>query len=81
MLSEFSLRVSDLGIELTIDRSAISLIAEKGYDESNGARPLRRAITKLAEDRFSEDMLGGRFSRGDKIKMLGEGEKIIFEKQ
>jgi ATP-dependent Clp protease ATP-binding subunit ClpC len=81
MLREFSIRVSDIGIELVIDRSAIRLITEKGYDESNGARPLRRAITKLAEDRFSEDMLCGNFARGDKIKMLGDGDKIIFEKQ
>jgi ATP-dependent Clp protease ATP-binding subunit ClpC len=81
MLSEFSSRVLEVGIELSVDRSAISLIAEKGYDASNGARPLRRAITKLAEDRFSEDMLCGKFSRGDKIKMIGEGDKIIFKKQ
>ena len=81
MLREFSLRVADIGIDISIDNSAISLIAAEGYDESNGARPLRRAITKLAEDKFSGDMLEGKFFRGDKIRMLGDGEKIIFEKQ
>ena len=80
MLCEFSSRVLDINIHLSIDRSVISLIAEKGYDESNGARSLRRVMTRLVEDRFSEDMLEGRFARGDNIKMTVNGEKIIFEK-
>lgn len=80
MLKDFSQRVSSVGIELTVDSSAIEVIAKAGYDEANGARPLRRAITRLAEDRFSEEMLTGGFKRGDKIKMIGKGEEIVFER-
>ena len=80
MLAEFARRLSASGIELEIEPSAIKIVAEEGYDEENGARPLRRAITRLAEDRFSEEMLKGNFRRGDKIKMVGNGEEIVFEK-
>jgi ATP-dependent Clp protease ATP-binding subunit ClpC len=80
MLAELARRLAESGIELQIDRSAIDIVARAGYDEANGARPLRRAITRLAEDRFSEEMLKGNFKRGDKIKMVGNGEEIAFEK-
>ena len=81
MLEEFSRRTHEIGLELDIDPSAVSVIASAGYDESNGARPLRRAITKLAEDEFSKMMLKGYFGEGDKVRMRGENERIIFEKQ
>ena len=80
MLGELSHRLSASGIELKIEPSAVEVVARIGYDESNGARPLRRAITRLAEDRFSEEMLKGNFRSGDKIKMIGNGDEIVFEK-
>ena len=80
MLKDFSHRVAVAGIDLSISHSAIEVIARAGYDKANGARPLRRAITRLAEDRFAEEMLKGNFRSGDKINMLGKGEEIAFEK-
>jgi ATP-dependent Clp protease ATP-binding subunit ClpC len=40
---------------------------EEGYDPSYGARPLRRAITRLLEDCLAEEILSGRVKDADKI--------------
>lgn len=42
-------------------------VVEEGYDPSYGARPLRRAITRLLEDRMAEKMLDGEISEGDSV--------------
>ena len=86
MLSEFAGRVAEKGIELKIDNDAISFIAERGYDEIYGARPLRRAIITLAEDKFAEELLKGNIVSGDsvimKCKANDKGEKYIaFERR
>ena len=80
MLKELAQRTADMGIEVTITPAAIEFIAKSGYDEANGARPLRRTITRLAEDRLADEILKGNFTRGDKIQMISDGEKIDFIK-
>jgi ATP-dependent Clp protease ATP-binding subunit ClpC len=54
-----------LGIELT--QSAKELLAERGYDPTLGARPLRRAIQRLVEDELSEKILYKQFHAGEII--------------
>ena len=52
----------DMGLELT--RSAKELLAERGYDSSLGARPLRRTIQREIEDALSEKILFGELRPG-----------------
>ncbi len=52
-------RIRDLGMDIKLTDEAKELIALKGYDPQYGARPLRRVITSMVEDRFSEAMLAG----------------------
>jgi ATP-dependent Clp protease ATP-binding subunit ClpC len=54
-----------LGLELT--QEAKLFLAEKGYDPSLGARPLRRAIQRLVEDPLSEHILNKQFRAGEII--------------
>ena len=54
-----------LGIELT--QAAKELLAERGYDPTLGARPLRRAIQRLVEDELSEKILYKQFHAGEII--------------
>ena len=56
-----------MNIALTVDSSARDYLAEKGYDEKYGARPLRRTIQTLIEDRLSEEILSGTFKSGDEV--------------
>ncbi|MGH9061297.1 MAG: AAA family ATPase, partial [Acidimicrobiales bacterium] len=65
-----------LGFEIT--RSAKELLAERGYDHTLGARPLRRAIQQLVEDPLSERILWKEFNVGETIIVDAEDEAIVF---
>ncbi|MCL2088689.1 MAG: ATP-dependent Clp protease ATP-binding subunit [Oscillospiraceae bacterium] len=79
MLSEFIDRAGKLEINLTTDDSAVEKIAQVGFDESYGARPLRRAITSQIEDTFSELILEGRIKAGKKYKLVYQDDQFGFE--
>jgi ATP-dependent Clp protease ATP-binding subunit ClpC len=71
------LRAKDVEIELT--DSAKSLLAEKGYDPSLGARPLRRTIQRMVEDPLSEKLLWKEFKAGQTIIVDVRDDEIFFE--
>jgi ATP-dependent Clp protease ATP-binding subunit ClpC len=64
------------GFELT--PAAKTLLADKGYDPTLGARPLRRAIQQLVEDPLSERILWKEFTVGETIIVDAEGDEIVF---
>ncbi len=72
------LRDKDMGIELT--RAAKDALAVKGYDQSNGARPLRRTIQREIEDVLSEKMLFGEVKPSEivLVDVIGEGLTAEF---
>ncbi|MBO5213904.1 MAG: ATP-dependent Clp protease ATP-binding subunit [Clostridia bacterium] len=74
-------RLSEMGISLTLTDEALDLLADKGFDVSYGARPLRRAIQTLVEDPLAEKMLGGEFGKGDAVTVSVSEEKIVFAKE
>jgi ATP-dependent Clp protease ATP-binding subunit ClpC len=67
MLGEVVGRVRERGVELQVTEGFKELVAEKGYDPSYGARPLRRAIVRLLEDRLTDMMLAGDAKKGDSL--------------
>ncbi|HTN47338.1 MAG TPA: ATP-dependent Clp protease ATP-binding subunit [Flavipsychrobacter sp.] len=73
-------RLNALGFELVLSDEAKKFIAEKGYDQQFGARPLHRAIQKYLEDPLAEEMLSQRIKGGDKVTAdySEEEKKIIF---
>src|SRR5579864_3801841 len=66
LLKDVQRRVGD---EVRLTPAAIEFLVEKGYDESYGARPLKRAIQRYIEDPLSERILVGEFGRGDEIEV------------
>ena len=79
LLDELKKRISDIGVNITFDNSLVEFIAKKGFDPVYGARPLRRAITSLVEDSFSEAMLEGKIKSGDNITAKADNGKVIYE--
>jgi ATP-dependent Clp protease ATP-binding subunit ClpC len=71
------LKSKDVDIELT-DR-AKELLAEKGYDPSLGARPLRRTIQRMVEDPLSEKLLWKEFKAGQTIIVDTSDGEVVFE--
>src|SRR3954449_9880510 len=63
--TEKQLEGQGLGLELTAD--AKFLLADRGYDPTLGARPLRRAIQRLVEDPLSERLLYKEFRAGEVV--------------
>lgn len=82
MLSATASRLRGLGIDIEITPEAKEFIVRKGSDIEYGARPLRRTIQRLVEDKLSEEILEGKISAGKKIEVASDGETLIFnEKQ
>ena len=67
MLGCVASRFTELGMELELPEEVVDVIANSGYDEKYGARPLRRVIRSLIEDKAAEMLLDGELERGDKV--------------
>ena len=66
------------GLTLELTQEAKNLLADKGYDPSLGARPLRRAIQRMVEDKLSERILWKEFRAGETIIVDAEDGEIVF---
>ncbi|MBF0193588.1 MAG: ATP-dependent chaperone ClpB [Magnetococcales bacterium] len=56
-------------ISLNVDKSAMSLLADEGFDPEFGARPLKRVIQRLLQDPLAEAMLAGKVLNGNKVEI------------
>jgi ATP-dependent Clp protease ATP-binding subunit ClpC len=78
MLSTVAKQLGEKGIKLEVTDAAKDLLGEKGYDEVFGARPLRRVIQNMLEDKLSEDLLRGKFREGDTAVVdVKDGEIVV----
>lgn len=78
-LKGFYKRCTELGISLDITEEAKNFIAEKGYDQQFGARPLKRAIQKYLEDPLAEMILTGKDMAGKTIRVSVADDQIKTE--
>jgi len=72
-------RLTGLKYNFTFDESVIDLIAEVGYDEMYGARPLKRAIQDKIEDFISEEVLKGSLIEGTQYKLVVVDKEVKIE--
>ncbi|MDI6709781.1 MAG: ATP-dependent Clp protease ATP-binding subunit [Thermoanaerobacterales bacterium] len=80
MLEEVNKRLKENEVEVEFTEDLKDLLAKEGFDEKFGARPLRRTIQRKVEDRLSEELLRGTFSRGDKVVAdAAEGEVVVHK--
>ncbi len=79
-LSKLFRRITDLGYSIQLTEKAKDFLADKGYDQQYGARPLNRAIQRYLEDALAEEILKGELSEGDVIMVdyLGEGDELTI---
>lgn len=80
LLAVLQKRVEDMGIEVTFFDEAVSKIADAGFDDVYGARPLKRAIQSRIEDALSEEMLKGNVKKGGKYICNVKDDKFVFDK-
>jgi ATP-dependent Clp protease ATP-binding subunit ClpC len=79
-LDKVSKRLTDHSVELKATEAALNLIAKQGFDPDMGARPLRRVIQQLVEDRLSDALLSGEFLEGDAILVDVVDENVVLKK-
>ncbi len=68
-LKQLFKRVDDMGYHIKLTDAAKDFIAEKGWDPSFGARPLKRAIQKYLEDPLAEEIIRSKIKPGDTIRV------------
>ncbi len=68
-------RILEMGYQLELTEKAHDFIAEKGWDEQYGARPLKRAIQKYVEDVLAEEIIKNNLEKGAKIVIDYDEEK------
>ncbi len=81
MLRDVEKRVDALGVKISFTDEAVAALAKEGFDPVYGARPLRRAIVRKVEDRFSEEMLAGNITEGDEVVADFREGGIVFTKE
>ncbi|WP_299075956.1 ATP-dependent Clp protease ATP-binding subunit [uncultured Fretibacterium sp.] len=78
MLAEVGERLEKRGIRIGVSEDAKTKILEKGFKPKYGARPLRRAIQSLIEDRLADSLLSGQFPAGTQVSVDVEGDELAF---
>ncbi|MBN2100045.1 MAG: ATP-dependent Clp protease ATP-binding subunit [Dehalococcoidia bacterium] len=76
MLRPVKAQLIERGVGLAVSEGAKELLSLKGYDEAFGARPLRRVIQTMVEDKLSDILLHGEIKPGDTIRLDREGDDI-----
>ena len=75
MLNNVAKLLKEQGIKLTVDENAKDLVAKKGTDKTFGARPLKRAIQTMVEDKIAEAMLDGKIKK--EAKVTAKDDEIV----
>jgi ATP-dependent Clp protease ATP-binding subunit ClpA len=76
-------QLADRGVMIELSEGAAKWIAEKGYDDKFGARPLARVIQEYIKKPLADELLFGKLEHGGTVKVLvqgkGEDSKLTFE--
>lgn len=80
MLKDLFKRLAEKDLNIDVTDEVKDHLAENGYSEAYGARPLRRLIQRKMEDSLAEEILSGKYGSGDTIKVTLTDGKISFEK-
>jgi len=79
MVTEIAQRLAEKGISFRLTEQAKEFLVDKGFEPTNGARPLKRALQRYLEDPMAEEILRGQYA-GDCELVIGVGnDKLTFE--
>lgn len=78
LLKGVAKRLADIPVTMETDNSALDLIVKSGFDQSFGARPMKRAIQKMVENAVAESIIKGDTKPDSVITLSGEDDKITI---
>lgn len=76
MLKQVITRLKEQKYEIELEPEVKELISKEGIDKNFGARPLRRTIQNLVEDKLAEEILDGKLKKGKKVKFTIKDGKL-----
>lgn len=80
MIKEISERAKNqLDIKIKVSSAAKSVIIEESFDKKYGARPLRRKLQTMIEDKLAEEVLAGNIKSGDTVNIGAANKKLKFD--
>ena len=71
-------RLRDNAMELVVSEAVLDKLGEIGFDPVYGARPIKRAVLQYLGNNLAQEILAGRFGRGDTIHVDWEGDGVVF---
>ena len=77
-MTEVGARLSEHGLRIQLTQAAKEWLANEGFDEDFGARPLKRALQRFVESPLSVRLLKGEFEKGDHILIDVAGNELSF---
>ena len=77
LMTDLQERLMAKGLRVVLSSAAKNMLIEKGYDEFNGARPLRRAIEDLVEHPIAEGVLSDTFTPGSVLEATVKNNHIV----
>ena len=77
-MEEVRSRLGEHGLEIELSQAAKEWLANHGYDEDFGARPLKRALQRYVESPLSVKLLQGEFKKGDSVLVNADDGKLQF---
>ena len=81
MLNSVNQQLQEKNIKLEVSEAAKDFLGSKGYDEVFGARPLRRVIQNLLEDKLADELLRSKFRSGDTVIVDLEGDELSIHER
>ena len=80
MVIEVKNRLAERDISINLSDKAIEWLGNTGFDQTYGARPLRRAIQRHIENVLARDILAEKFNSGDQINIDVDNDSLSFKK-
>ena len=77
-LADLQTRLNEQELTLRVSSTARKLLINHGYNQEQGARPMRRAIQDLIEDRLAHGVLDGEYKPGDTVSVTAKDGKLVF---
>lgn len=78
LLDDLAKRLKDNMIEFSYDESVVEKIVQSGYDPKFGARPMKRAVQKIIENKIADEIIKGNLQQNKKIHARVENNSLLF---
>ncbi|MDX1974264.1 MAG: ATP-dependent Clp protease ATP-binding subunit ClpA [Rickettsiales bacterium] len=72
-------QLADRNVTIQLDEAARKWLVERGYDRSNGARPMARLIAEKIKKPLADEVLFGKLSKGGTVKVTVEDDELAFQ--